>query len=282
MNYTIDETQSVKLSYNRTRQYIHLISNTTSPTPVDVWRPSGKYIEPAMADQVAIGYFRNLMDNKIKFSVEAYYKQFYNLVDYKDGADLIFQDNIEKELLFGDGRAYGLEFMIEKKSGWLTGWVSYTLARTERKVEGEFRATRINGGDWYPANFDKPHDLSIVLNAQLSDKWDIGLNFAYQTGRPVTYPDALSEYQGIFYPVYSNRNGARIPDYHRLDLSATYVLESTKYWEQSLSFGIYNVYGRNNPYSIFFRQDVETAQPQAVQLSIFAAPIPFITYNFSF
>lgn len=282
INYTIDEKQSIKLSYNRTRQYIHLISNTTSPTPVDVWRPSGKYIEPSMADQVAIGYFRNLMDNKIKFSVEAYYKQFYNLVDYKDGADLIFQDNIEKELLFGEGRAFGLEFMIEKKSGWLTGWVSYTLARTERRVEGEYRATRINGGDWYPANFDKPHDLSIVLNAQLSDNWDIGLNFAYQTGRPVTYPDALGEYQGIFYPVYSNRNGARIPDYHRLDISATYVLGSTEYWEQSLSFGIYNVYGRNNPYSIFFRQDVDTAQPQAVQLSIFAAPIPFITYNFSF
>lgn len=282
INYTLNEAQSIKLSYNRTRQYIHLISNTTSPTPVDVWRPSGKYIQPATADQVAIGFFQNLMDNQIKISVEAYYKTFQNLVDYKDGADLIFQDNLEKELLSGRGRAYGLEFMVEKKTGWLTGWFSYTLARTERQVEGEYRATRINGGDWYPANFDKPHDLTLVLNAQLGTRWDVGLNFAYQTGRPVTYPDALSEYQGIFYPVYSNRNGARIPDYHRLDISATYILGADPKWEHSLTFGVYNVYGRNNPYSIFFRQDFDTGTPQAVQLSIFAAPIPFVTYNFKF
>ncbi len=282
INYTFNDAQSIKLSYNRTRQYIHLISNTTSPTPVDVWRPSGKYIQPATADQVAIGFFQNLMDNQIKISVEAYYKTFQNLVDYKDGADLIFEDNLEKELLSGIGRAYGLEFMIEKKSGWLTGWFSYTLARSERKVQGEFRATTINNGDWYAANFDKPHDLSLVLNAQLGTRWDVGLNFAYQTGRPVTYPNALSEYQGIFYPVYSNRNGARIPDYHRLDISATYILGADSYWEHSLTFGVYNVYGRNNPYSIFFRQDFDTGQPQAVQLSIFAAPIPFITYNFKF
>lgn len=282
INYTFNDAQSIKLSYNRTRQYIHLISNTTSPTPVDVWRPSGKYIQPATADQVAIGFFQNLMDNQIKISVEAYYKTFQNLVDYKDGADLIFEDNLEKELLSGIGRAYGLEFMIEKKSGWLTGWFSYTLARSERKVQGEFRATTINNGDWYASNFDKPHDLSLVLNAQLGTRWDVGLNFAYQTGRPVTYPNALSEYQGIFYPVYSNRNGARIPDYHRLDISATYILGADSYWEHSLTFGVYNVYGRNNPYSIFFRQDFDTGQPQAVQLSIFAAPIPFITYNFKF
>lgn len=282
VNYTISPSQSIKLSYNRTRQYIHLISNTTSPTPVDVWRPSGKYIDPATADQFALGYFQNFWNNQLKFSAEVYYKTFQDLVDYKDGADLIFEDNIEKELLTGQGRAYGLEIMLEKKTGWLTGWISYTLARSERKVDGEYRATTINNGDWYGANFDKPHDLSLVLNAKIGTRWDVGLNFAYQTGRPVTYPDAMSEYQGILYPVYTNRNGARIPDYHRLDLSATYILTSDKYWESSLSFGIYNVYGRHNPYSIFFRQDGETGLTQAVQLSIFAAPIPFVTYNFSF
>lgn len=282
LNYVIDQSQSLKLSYNRTRQYIHLISNTTSPTPVDVWRPAGKYIQPATANQVALGYFRNILDNQIKISVEAYYKQFSDLIDYKDGADLIFEDNIETELLTGIGRAYGLELMIEKRSGWLTGWISYTLARSERKVNGEFRATTINNGDWYRANFDKPHDFSLVLTAQLSENWDMGINFAYQTGRPVTYPDGLAEYQGIYYPIYTNRNGARIPDYHRLDISATYVMKSTERWEHSLSFGIYNVYGRRNPYSIFFRQNVDTGQPEAVQLSIFASPIPFITYNFKF
>lgn len=282
MNYTLSPSQSIKASYNRTRQYIHLISNTTSATPVDIWRPSGKFIQPATADQVALGYFQNLFDNQVKISVEAYYKWFSNLVDYKDGADLIFEENIEKELLTGDGRAYGLELMIEKKSGWFTGWISYTLARSERRVQGELRATQINGGEWYPANFDKPHDLTIVLNAQINDDWNIGANFAYQTGRPVTYPDALSEFQGVYYPVYSNRNGARIPHYHRLDLSATYTFTKARYWEQSLSFGVYNLYGRNNPYSIFFRQDQDTGQPQAVQLSIFAAPIPFVTYNFNF
>lgn len=282
LNYLLDETQSIKLSYNRTRQYIHLISNTTSATPVDIWRPAGKYIQPATANQIAAGYFKNLWGNKLKLSVEAYYKTFSNLVDYKDGADLIFEDNIETELLTGRGRAYGLEVMIEKKTGWLTGWISYTLSRSERQVEGDFRATTINNGDWYRANFDKPHDISIVLNAKINDQWDIGMNFAYQTGRPVTYPDGVAQYQGINYPIYTNRNGARIPDYHRLDVSATKVFKSSGRWEHSLSFGIYNLYGRHNPYSVFFRQDVDTGLPQAFQLSIFAAPIPFVTYNFNF
>lgn len=282
LNYTIDPSQSVKLSYNRTRQYIHLISNTTSPTPVDIWRPAGRYIQPSTADQVALGYFRNLFDNKIKISVEAYYKYFSDLVDYKDGADLIFEEFIETELLTGIGRSYGLEIMIEKKSGWFTGWISYTLSRSERRVEGPLRALQINNGDWYPANFDKPHDLTIVANAALSEKWDVSANFAFQTGRPVTYPDGISEYQGIYYPIYTNRNGARIPNYHRLDLSATYVLSKKEKWEHSLSFGVYNVYGRHNPYSIFFRGNEDTGQPEAVQLSIFAAPIPFLTYNFKF
>lgn len=282
MNYTLSESQSIKASYNRTRQYIHLISNTTSATPVDIWRPAGRYIQPATADQVAIGYFQNLFDNQVKISVESYYKWFSNLVDYKDGADLIFEENIEKELLTGHGRAYGLEVMIEKKTGWLTGWISYTLARSERRVQGDLRATRINDGEWYAANFDKPHDLSIVLNAQLSENWEVGANFAYQTGRPVTYPDALSEFQGVYYPVYSNRNGARIPHYHRLDLSATYSFGKAKYWEHSLSFGVYNAYGRKNPYSIYFEQNQDTGKPQAVQLSIFASQIPFVTYNFKF
>lgn len=282
LNYTFNRSQSIKASYNRTRQYIHLISNTTSATPVDIWRPAGRYIQPATADQVALGFFQNLWDNKIKISAEMYYKWLYDLVDYKDGADLIFQENIETELLNGRGRAYGLELMIEKKSGWLTGWVSYTLSRSERQVEGSLEATSINNGEWYPANFDKPHDLTVVLNAQFNDRWNVGLNFAFQTGRPATYPDAISVYQGVYYPVYTRRNADRIPNYHRLDLSATYDFKSTAKWKHSISFGVYNVYGRNNPYSVFFRQNNDTGIPESIQLSIFASPIPFITYNFTF
>lgn len=282
INYTLDESQAIKLSYNRTRQYIHLISNTTSPTPVDIWRPAGKYIQPATADQIALGYFKNMFDDTYKISVEGYYKNFRQLVDYKNGADLIFQDNIETQLLSGKGRAYGLEFMLEKKTGRVTGWVSYTLSRSERKVDGPTRETQINEGNWYKANFDKPHDVSVVINTKVTNNWDIGLSFAYQTGRPITYPDGIANYEGILYPIYNNRNGQRVPDYHRLDISATYLMKKTKHWEQSLTFGIYNVYGRHNPYSIFFQQNADSGLPEATQLSIFAAPIPFITYNFNF
>lgn len=278
LNYTISEKSAIKASYNRLYQYIHLVSNTTSATPLDVWKPSGRYVKPARVDQWVLGYFRNFKNNAYQASLELYYKDFVDLLDYKDGADLLFNKTIETELLSGEGRAYGLELMLEKKKGDLTGWISYTLSRTERKIPG------INKGEYFPSNYDKLHDLSIVANYRLSKKWDASANFAYMTGRPVTYPDARYVYEGLVIPNYGNRNGSRTPDYHRIDLSANYQMSTSEQkFQQSLSFGVYNLYGRNNPFSIFFRQNADRpTETEAVQLSIFAAPIPYITWNFNF
>lgn len=293
VNYLLDDVSSIKASFNRTRQYIHLISNTTSPTPVDVYRSAGRYIDPATVYQYAVGYFRNFQDNKYEGSIELYYKDFYDLVDYKPGADLIFTEFIETELLTGNGRAYGAEFLLRKQTGKLTGWIGYTLARTERQVTGPDREKSINDGEWYYANYDRVHDLSIVANYTITKKWDVGAIFAYQTGRPYTPPSAKFEVQGITAPSYENRNSQRIPHYHRLDLSATYIPtpKSGKKSYSSWNFGVYNVYARRNAYSIFFRpttddngSSVSTSNTttEAVRLSIFASAIPFVTWNFNF
>lgn len=280
LNYELGPKSALKASYNRSRQYIHLISNNTTATPVNVWRPSGPYIDPATVDQVALGAVRNFRaDNGIRVTWEAYAKRFSNLVDYRDGADLVFTDDIETELLSGRGRAYGTELLVEKKVGKLTGWIGYTLSRTERLVEGPTRTTRINNGNWYPANWDKLHDLSVVFTYSLTKKWDFGGTWIYQSGRPITYPDARGEFEGIYYPVYSNRNGARTPATHRLDLSVNRSVGKRGSW----NFGVYNAYGRRNPYSIFFRADFEKpTNVYAYRLSIFGSAVPFFTYNFSF
>lgn len=295
VNYLLNENSSIKASFNRTRQYIHLISNTTSPTPVDVYRSAGRYIEPATVYQYAVGYFRNFQDNKYETSIEVYYKDFIDLVDYKEGADLIFTEFIETELLTGKGRAYGAEFLIRKQTGKLTGWIGYTLARTERKVTGPDRSKSISNGKWYSANYDRVHDLSIVANYAITKKWDVGGIFAYQTGRPYTPPSAKFEYQGLTAPLYENRNSQRIPHYHRLDLSATYTPKPKpgRKYSSSWNFGVYNVYARRNAYSIFFRAKSsgvnddnvvasDNTTTEAVRLSIFASAIPFVTWNFNF
>jgi hypothetical protein len=296
VNYLLNESSSVKFSFNRTRQYIHLISNTTSPTPVDIYRSAGKYIEPATVYQYAAGYFQNFDDNKYEASVEFYYKDFLNLVDYRPNADLLFTEYIETELLAGIGRAYGAEFLLKKPSGKLTGWISYTISRSERKVADNVDPERtISNGDWFAANYDKLHDLSVVANYQINKKWDVGGVFLYQTGRPITPASGKFEFEDITVPVYTDRNSYRIPAFHRLDFSATYTPEKREgqRFHSSWSFGIYNVYGRRNPYSIYFRSaadnpDIEVPaassffNTEAVRLSIFAAPIPFVTWNFNF
>ena len=238
-NFRLNKKTSLKFSYNRNRQYIHLISNRTTPTPIDVWRPAGKYIKPATVNQIAGGVFRNFKEGMYKFSVEGYYKVYQNLVDYKNGAQLIFEDNIETELLPGQGVAYGLEFMVEKQIGAVTGWVSYTLSRSRLQVDrGETPDEWINNGEWYLTNYDKTHDLSVVLAWKINKKWDLGTNFVYQTGRPMTPPEGKAVYEGtIIYPVTIDRNNARIPDYHRLDVSATYYLKKKnpeKRWNHSI------------------------------------------------
>lgn len=290
-NYRIDDERSVKTSYNRTRQYIHLISNTSTPTPVDLYRPAGRYIEPATVNQVAAGYFQNFAQNRYEVSLEAYYKDFNNIVDYRNGADLIFNETIETEILPGVGRSYGLEFYLRKRKGRLSGWLSYTLSKTELKVENDDPLLAINAGDWYPANYDKRHDISFVLSYQLTKKWDLGMNFTYQTGRAITPPEGRFSFEDYSVPVYRSRNSFRIPDYHRLDLSANYTPEKdpNKKFYSAWSIGIYNVYARRNAYSIFFEQAPNEAgaispsfNTQAVQLSIFGTIIPSITWNFNF
>ncbi|NQV53522.1 MAG: TonB-dependent receptor [Flavobacteriales bacterium] len=278
-NYQINELSSVKASYNRMRQYIHLISNTTAATPVDIYMPSGKYIKPAIADQVGLGYFRNFLDNRYESSTEVYYKHFQNLVDYKDEAELLLNNTLETELYTGRGRAYGLEVQIKKKRGKLTGWISYTLSRVEREVE------QINNGEAYPANWDKTHDISVVLSYDITKRINVSSNFAYMTGRPITYPDGRFQFGGVTAPLYTNRNGARTPAYHRLDLSAYVALLDPEKRKATLdlAFGAYNLYARKNPYSIFFQEDPDSpGRTQAIQLSIYATIIPYVTLNFSF
>lgn len=288
--YQLDDERSFKASYNRTRQYIHLISNTTSPTPVDIYRPAGKYIKPATVNQVATGYFQNFEQNTYEASLEAYFKSFNNIVDYRNGADLIFNEGIETELLRGVARSYGLEFFLRKNKGKFTGWISYTLSKTENRVAETRENLAINSGEWYPANYDKRHDLSVTLNYQITDKWSVGTNFLYQTGRPVTPPEGRFEYDGISVPIYRSRNSYRIPDYHRLDLSANYTpkADTSKWVNSSWSFGFYNVYARRNAYSIFFEQEPATPQntntfnTRAIRLSLFGTIVPFVTWNFQF
>lgn len=277
--YTLSPGSSIKVSYNRMRQNIHLVSNTSSASPFDIWTPSGPYVDPAKVDQLSTGYFKNIRNNSIELSAEIYYKRFYDLLDYVDGARLLVNNTIETEFLKGEGRGYGLELLARKVSGRFTGWFGYTLSRTERKVPG------VNEGKYFPANVDKPHDLTVVANYEINKRWNVSANFAYMTGRPITYPDSRWEWEGFTIPNYNNRNGARIPDYHRLDLSANYErTQSTKRrWQSSWSFGIYNVYGRRNPYSIFFRQNEDNpAITEAVKFSVFGTMIPSVTYNFKF
>ena len=289
LTYLLNENKSLKFSYNRTRQYIHLISNTTSPTPVDVYRPAGKYIDPASVHQVAAGYFQNFDENQYEFSLEGYYKKLNNLVDYRAGADIIFTQYIETELLSGEGRSAGMEFLLRKNKGAITGWIAYTLSRTELRVQSPVASEVVNNGTWYPANFDKPHDLSVVLMYALSKKWELGATFVYQTGRPISVPSGRIEVNNVVAPVFDLRNNGRIADYHRLDISATYKKppKPGKKFKTSINFGVYNAYGRSNPFSVTFRQANADDPPSASgtvaeQLSLFATIIPYITWNFKF
>ena len=290
LNYKFNKRQSVKASYQRTRQYMHLVSNTTAATPIDIWKPAGYYVKPATADQVALGYFRNFKENMFEFSVEVYYKDMRNLLDYRDGAELLLNDNLETELLQGNGNSYGLELMLEKVKGRLTGWIAYTLSKTEMQVEG-FQvgdyygaANGINNGDPYPSNWDKTHDIAVVALYEISKKWNLSATFVFVTGRPATYPNGRYYWDGKYIPDFRARNQDRIPNSHRLDLSATYTpFRDGKKWKHSFSFGVYNLYGRNNPYSVYFKQDADNpALSSSYQLSIIGIPVPFFTYNFNF
>lgn len=279
IKYTLDRSSSLKASYNRMVQNLHLISNTNSPTPLDIWLPTSTYIKPLIADQIALGYFRNFMDNAIETSVEVYYKYMKNVLDYKDGAELFLKEDLETELLTGDGYAYGLELLVKKQQGNLTGWIGYTLARSMRKVPG------INDGKEYPSSYDRTHDVSIILSYALGPRWTLSANWVYATGNPTSYPTSKYTVQGNTMYYYTDRNSSRIPDYHRLDLSATYDFKKNDHrrYKQSLNISLYNVYMRHNAYSVTFRQNEDNPNiSEAVQISIIGTIIPSVTYNFSF
>jgi len=282
--YQINDNQSVKLSYNRMVQYLQLISNTNSPTPLDVWTPSDQFIKPQIADQVAVGYFKNFSDDLYSLEVETFYKKVKNRLDYIDGANLIANDAIEQVILNGQLRSYGLEFMLRKNEGRLNGWISYTLSKSEQQTPGRTASeTGINNGAWYSSVYDKTHNLAVTSSYKLSDKWVFGANFTLQSGQPVTYPDAQYKYQGITVPSYGLRNGNRLPAYHHLDLSATLTphQNKTKKWRDEWVFSIYNIYNRLNATSINFRQSIEKGNNEALRLSIFGI-VPGVSYNFIF
>lgn len=284
ISFTLDDNQSIKASYNRMAQYLHLITNTSSPTPLDVWAPSDDFTKPELLDQVAVGYFRNFKDDAYTLEVESFYKKVQNKLDYIDGADLIANKAIEQVLLNGRARSYGIEMLLRKNTGRLTGWVSYTLSRTEQQTEGRTpNETGINNGEWYKAGYDKLHNLSVTANYELTDKWSFGGIFALQSGMPATFPEGYFEYGGVKVPVYGPRNADRLPMYHHLDISATYIPkpDKKKGWQGEWVFSIYNVYNRMNTASLTFRQNDTTGANEASRLSIFGI-IPSVTYNFKF
>jgi len=290
INYKATENTAIKASYNRMRQYIHLISNTTSSLPIDTWRPAGRYIDPGTADQIALGWNRNFKGGEWQLSIETYYKSMRDLVDFKNGAQPTGVDNIEVALMTGRGRSYGLEMQLDKKIGQLTGWVAYTYSRSQLQVDlGATPEEWINLGNWYSAAQDKPHDVAIVAAYAWKPNISFSGSFIYQTGKPYTYPEAKSEFEGIIYPFALSRNNSRTPAYHRLDLSMDVAIPNKKEngRKGSWNFGVYNAYARKNAFSIFFEEELDdngdpTGQTKATQLSIFATAIPTITYNLDF
>ena len=294
--WKVSNTSSIKGSYNRMNQYIHLISNTTASIPIDIWQPSTNNIDPQQGNQVALGYFKNLKENAYETSAEVYYKWNENQIDYIDGADLFINPFLESQLLSGIGRAYGLEFYMAKKTGKLNGWVSYTLGKTEMKVDGiNYGNDKENRtGNWYPTRFDQRHNLKIASFYDLNKRVSFSANFSYLSGTPTTFPTDRITIQDYVIPYIkgSLRNNVRIPDYHRLDLSVTInnVWRGKKGRKGSdyLVLSVYNLYGRKNPFSIYFSQgndrqlSVDPVNTSATQLSIIGSVIPAISYNFKF
>jgi len=284
LSYQLNESSSIKASYTRTSQYLHLLSNTSAVTPLDVWTPSGKYIKPQLSNQFAVGYYKNFNDSKYSLEFETYYKTTENRIDYVDGSNLIGTNTIETEILNGEARAYGLEVLLKKNEGDFTGWFAYTLSKSEqRTLGGKAGGPGINKGNWYNTPYDRTHDFSLTGIYKLTDKWSFSSNLVYQTGRPVTYPNGQYQYEGLSIASYSGRNESRLPAYHRLDISATLTPKSaaTNKWKGEWVFGIYNVYNRKNAASISFNQNEDTGQNEATRTAIFGI-IPSITYNFKF
>ncbi|NEW80926.1 MAG: TonB-dependent receptor [Mariniphaga sp.] len=276
LTWLISDQSSIKAGYNRMSQYIHLLSNSSVGTPVDYWLPSSNNIKPQFISQISAGYFRQFKSNGINFSVEGYYKDMENQIDYRNNADVFLNENAEAELLFGKGRSYGLEFLCKKDDGIFTGWISYTLSRTEKRFD------EINDGSWYPARQDRTHDISIVTNLKAGKKLSLSATWVYYTGNAITFPSGKYEIDDNIVNYYTSRNGYRMPAYHRLDLGASLLLKETPKFRSELSFGVFNAYGRKNAYSISFQtKEGNSSQTEAVKLYLFSV-IPSVTWNFRF
>ena len=278
LRYKLNTESSIKLSYNRTRQYIHQLSNTNTPSPVDMWAPVNPYIKPQIGDQLAVGYFRHILGNHIEISAESYIKYMQNQIDFKSQASLLRNDHLETEILSGEGLAYGLELLARKQAGKLSGWVSYTLSRSVREING------INNGNPYPTSFDRRHNFVTVLTYKFTDRISLSANWVYASGIAYSFPVGKYEINGVLVPYYTNRNGFRLPDTHRLDLALTVFREMNEERtnESSFSFSIYNVYARKNTYAFVFRQEKDNPnKTETVKLFLFSI-VPSFTYNFRF
>ncbi len=278
INYLLDKQSSVKASYARTNQFLQMASNSTAGTPLDLWFTAGKNIKPQTCDQYAVGYFRNFLNNQLEGSVEVFYKDMQNTIDFRDHAQLLLNKKLDGELRFGNSRSYGAEFQIQKNEGKLTGWISYTYSRAERTIQG------INNNETYLAPYDRPSTIYIVGNYELNDRISFGANFIYATGQPITYPIARMEVGNVILPVYSKRNEYRMPDYHRLDVSLTWKPKAKKKraWTGEWNFSVYNVYGHKNAWAINFVDDQDTAYKTKAEMTYLFTFVPSITYNFKF
>ncbi|MDO6605443.1 TonB-dependent receptor [Arenibacter palladensis] len=282
--YSLDANNSIKASYTRLAQYLHLISNTSSPTPLDVWTPSGPFIKPQLLDQYALGYFKNLKEGDYSLETEIFYKDIQNRIDYIDGANLIANDAIEQVILNGEARAYGFELLLRKNRDRFQGWLAYTLSKSEQRTPGRNASeTGINSGSWYNTPYDKTHDVSLYVNYELNEKWSFNSNFVFQTGQPTNYPIGQFEFQNLAVPYYGLRNKERLPAYHRIDFSATLTPRKNKGRKLKAEwvFSIYNLYNRRNAASIGFSRNGDTGVNEAVRTSIFGL-VPAATYNIKF
>ncbi len=274
LSYVLSENNSIKLGYNRNLQYLHQLSNSTTNSPTDVWVPSSNNIKPQIGDQLALGYYQNLKKNAYRISTEVYYKTLQNQIDYRNGANLLLNNEVEGELVYGKGRAYGIELLLEKKKGKFTGWISYTLSRSLRTFD------QINDGKEFSARQDRIHDVSVVLMYSITKNLAFATTFIYYTGSAVTFPSGKYEIGGEVIPLYTERNGYRMPDYHRMDAGLTWYLKDKKRFEHNINFSVYNLYSRQNAYTISFEENSETGETEAIQTALFKI-VPSITYNFN-
>lgn len=277
VSYQLSKQSSLKLGYARSSQFLHLLSNSTASNPTDLWMPSTNNVKPEIANQISLGWFRNFgTGSQFEFSVETYYKSMQNQIDYRNGAEIQGNTNPEADLLYGSGRAYGLELLLKKNVGKFKGWIAYTLACTERKIPG------INDGQYYPAKQDRTHDFSVVALYQLNSRWQLSGTWVYYTGNAVTFPGGKYEVDGTTTYYYSERNGQRMPHYHRLDLSATYQVKKSERFESEWAFSLFNAYNRMNAYSITFRDsEANPGTTEAVKTTLFGI-IPSVSWNFKF